>query len=324
MSGIVRITANERLFLATCALSGSASTKELAKLSGLKEHAVRYARDSLLEQGAIKPVWQVDPYILGFLEIATYFNRGSESSKGRAALEQKLIQHPKVSWLAKMGGTYQYGTVVYLRKMIELDRLFSLIRPTDSGAHFDKTVRIGLDWTVYTPSYLAPTRTPRQSIVMTSENEVVEVDKTDEKILRALAQHPHESLATIARSLSMTQSAFSYRFNRLSEQKVVRGLTYIVQMDKLRISTYRIFIVDRGLNEERKLLLKKTFANHPNVVAALSCTGNWDYELRFETENPEDVDQFCALIYDTFGSGIDSINVSQQFKILKRVAHPLA
>jgi hypothetical protein len=94
MSGIVRITANERLFLATCALSGSASTKELAKRSGLEEHIVRYARESLLEQGAIKPVWQVDPYILGFLEVATYFNRGSESSKGRAALEQKLFPVP--------------------------------------------------------------------------------------------------------------------------------------------------------------------------------------------------------------------------------------
>ena len=80
--------------------------------------------------------------------------------------------------------------------------------------------------------------------------------------------------------------------------------------------------MDRGLSSDQKQLIRKKFEACPNLVAALLCTGNWDYELRFEAETSQDLDTFCLDIYDTFGTAVDSIKTIQQFKILKRLGYP--
>jgi DNA-binding Lrp family transcriptional regulator len=317
------LTRNERIFLATCSLSGVDSLKELARISGLREHAVRYAVNALLERGAIKPVWQLDVFSLGFHGIATYFNRGAQRSSDRLALERTLAQHPSVTWLANLGGRFQYGLALNTKRLYDLDEIFSLIRPSEASTHFDKTVRIALDWSLFTPNYLAPSAPKRTSVVMVHPHEYPSLDDVDMKIVRCLSAYPHESLAQIARRVSMTASSFSYRFSKLTEKKIIRGLMYVPQIEKLGISAYRIFLIDRGLTEEKRTSFKKFLSLCPNIVSASRCTGSWDYELRFETEEAEDVDRFRQAIYDTFGSGVDSIDICQQFKTLKWLSIPL-
>jgi DNA-binding Lrp family transcriptional regulator len=319
----VSLTRNERAFLATCALSGSASLKELASLAGMREHAVRYAMSSLLERGAIKPCWQIDPFTLGLHGIAAYFNRGAESSRGRLTLERKLVSHPQVTWLAKMAGSYQYGIAFNTRRIYDLDDFFALLRPSEPAAHFEKTVRIALDWSLYTPNYLAPSGSKRQVLSMTPPRESINIDETDAAIVRTMASYPHESLPQIARRLSMGSSSFSYRFDKLRDRKIIRGLTYVQQTEKLGISTFRIFIVERGLSSEQKETFKDFLFACPHVVSCVRCAGSWDYELRFETETPEDLDAFCQKLYDTFGSGIGSLSICQQFRTLKWLSVPL-
>ena len=81
-------------------------------------------------------------------------------------------------------------------------------------------------------------------------------------------------------------------------------------------------IVERGLSVEDRDQLLKYLRSHPNVVALLTCAGGWDYEVRFETEEVEKLEEFCMSIVDTFGSRIGSILTSQQASILKRVSYP--
>jgi hypothetical protein len=57
-------------------------------------------------------------------------------------------------------------------------------------------------------------------------------------------------------------------------------------------------------------------------VAFLCCTGDWDFELRFESESVADIDVFCQLLYDTFGNGIGSLKTVQQLRVLKQIAFP--
>ena len=148
------------------------------------------------------------------------------------------------------------------------------------------------------------------------------MDETDDKILRALSKTPGASLPMVARALTMSPSSLQYRIDKLTERQIIRGKIYRLATDKVGIQTYRVLVVDRGMNEAQKTHFRKVIAQCPNVLAALSCTGSWDYELRFETEDSRDLDTFCQSLYDTFGAAIDLIKILQQFEVLKRLSYP--
>ena len=120
----------------------------------------------------------------------------------------------------------------------------------------------------------------------------------------------------------MSPSTFNYRFERLRERGVIAGMGYVLATEKLGIHLYRVMIVDRCLTKQQREHLLKVLSDHPNVGAIKKCTSNWDFELRFETEDPAEIDTFSQELYDRFGSGIDSITPVQQFKVLKRRALP--
>lgn len=317
-----RISEKDRIFLANFALGAELSVRDLAKRCEMSESTVRYTRDSLLDRGLIKPVYHIDMFSLGYIDCTAFINRGVESSSSRRRVEQKMISHPRVMALFQMGGGCQYMVWLQVKKLFEIEDLFALIRPDKSGATFEKSIRLALDWTVFTPNYLAPKHSKRSSISVSAQASLATIDDVDEKILQGLSRHPEMSLATLARTIQINPNTLIYRVDKLKERGIIRGLTYILQIDKLGIQTYRVLLVDRGLSSEQKNLLRNKFEACPNVVAALLCTGNWDYELRFEAETSQDLDSFCQDLYDTFGTAIDSIKTIQQFKILKRLAHP--
>jgi DNA-binding Lrp family transcriptional regulator len=322
MQSYTRLSEKERIFLASCLLDADGSDKELGEKSGLSQHATRNVRSSLLRRGLISPFYHIDLYALGFLNFTTFFNRGAESSAGQRRLEQSMMTLPRVLGFNRMGGGYRYMLWFWAKQVHEAEELFTTLRPTEAGAHFEKTVRLAFDWTVFTPRYLSDAPLRRAAIHMTSKTPLVSLDKTDDEILRALSTTPGASLPTIARTLSLPTSTLQYRIDKLKERRIIRGKLYRLATDKIGVQSYRVLIVDRGMSEAQKDLFRKEITQCPNVLAALSCTGNWDYELRFETENSRELDTFCQSLYDTFGGAIDSIKILQQFEILKRLGYP--
>jgi DNA-binding Lrp family transcriptional regulator len=322
MQSYIRLSDNERAFLAANLLNADATVKELSQRAGLSERTTRNVADSLLQRGIITPLYHIDLFALGYLDFTAFFNRGAESSAGQRQLEQTIMTLPRVMGLNRMGGGYRYMLWFWATQVHEADELFAVLRPTEAGAHFEKTVRLAFDWTVFTPQHLSRAPQKRAAIHMTSRTPLVTLDETDDKILRALSKNPAASLPMVARALAMSTSSLQYRIEKLTERQVIRGKIYRVATDKIGVQSYRVLIVDRGMNEAQKTHFRKAITRCPNVLAALSCTGSWDYELRFETEDSRELDIFCQSLYDTFGAAIDSIKVIQQFEVLKRLSYP--
>ena len=144
----------------------------------------------------------------------------------------------------------------------------------------------------------------------------------DKKILVAMTNHPASSTADLSRLTGMSASSLAYRIDKMRDEKILRGRMYSIKNYLLGIFMYRVMIVDCGLTESQRRQLFDVCAKTPNVVAFVVCTGSWDYELRFEAEQPEVVDNFCQHLIDLFGKAIGSVLVSQQLSTLKRSAYP--
>jgi len=322
MKPFIRLSDNERCFLAATTLNASVSAKETADRIGIREHKVRHIRDSLLKRGIITPLYLIDTFSIGYTDFRLFLSDIAAPSKIRTAFEKLVLQHHQVYWAARMSGAYQYAITFLSKDPCEMIDFFAAVQPKPDGIYAHKTISIAGDWTIFTQNYLAPEMRSRQSISMTTRQRTPSLERRDEVILETMAQHPTANLAALARASGMPSTTLGYRMDKLKEMKVVRGQIYLLNHQALGISVFRIMIVEKGLSGVERDRLRKQISSHPNVGALLICTGGWDYEIRFECSHPETVEDFCQAIIDDFGSGIGSIRVSQQVKSLKRVAYP--
>lgn len=316
------LSEKERLFLATTMLSAEASLKELAADLDMREHAVRYIRDSLIDREIIRPVYHIDYFAVGFNDFGIYLSRGSENTSGRRKFEAQIAKVPSVFWLAKTGGPYQYALSFLTERPYELGDLFSAARPTESGSHFEKSFALRLDWTIYPPSYLVGDIKKRKMVTTSSRHPRVALDDIDRKVLRTLSANPTKTVAEVSRLAGMNTSSVAYRVEQLRKKGVLRTQRYLLNVDKLGFNGHRLIIVDRGLSLEQRQQFFALCSRHPNVVAFLCCTGDWDFEIRIEAESPNLHDQFCQLLFDTFGNAIGSIKTMQQLHVFKHVSFP--
>lgn len=322
MKPFIRLSDNERCFLAVTTINASVSAKEVADRIGIREHKVRHIRDSLLKRGLITPLYALDTFRIGYTDFRVFLSDIAAPSKVRNAFEKLVLQHHQVYWAARMSGAYQYAITFLSKNPCEMIDFFAAVQPKPEGIYANKTISIAGDWTIFSQNHLAPEMRTRQSIYMTTRERIPALEKRDEDILELMARYPTANLAALARISGIPSTTLGYRIDKLKEMDVLRGQIYLLNYAALGISVYRIMIVEKGLSSAERDKLRKHLSTHPHVGALLVCTGGWDYEVRFECSNPDSVDEFCQSIIDDFGSGIGSIRVSQQVKNLKRVAYP--
>ena len=317
-----RLSEIERRLIVSWNLCADLSIREIAKRADIKEHRARHALMNLVRRGILVPMYLVDNYRLGFSDCGLFFAPSAESSELRRRFETSLEKHPRIIWLARMSGTFQYGATFMARRPHELVDFSAWMQPLSQGAYAHKTTRIGIDCTWFSPNYLAPEMTERHVVSVTSRGDSPSLDAIDRKILVTMTHNPASSTAQLSRLTGMSASSLVYRVDRMREERIVRGRMYSIKNYLLGIFMYRVMLVDCGLTETQRKQMYEECAKTPNVVAFVVCTGSWDYELRFEAEQPEEVDNFCQHLIDLFGKAIGSVLVSQQLSTLKRIAYP--
>jgi DNA-binding Lrp family transcriptional regulator len=322
MKPFIRLSENERLFIAAAALSAVTSAKEIASRMGVREHQVRRIRDSLIQREILKPIYLIDTYRLGFTDFRVFLAGITSPSKIRSAFEKRALSYPSVYWLAKMSGSYQYALTFLAKDATDMISFFPAMQPSPIGINAHKTIAIAGDWTIYSPNYLAPGYKHRDCHHLTCKERIPPLDRQDILILETLSRNPAIHTAGLARLTGIPVTSLSYRLEKLTELKVVRGQFYLFNNSLIGISAFRITIVEKGLSPSQRERLRRYMSHHPNVCAILTCAGSFDFEVRFECGDPEEVEDFVQNIVDTFGEELGAIEVSQQLRILKRIAYP--
>jgi len=324
MVPLYRLNEIERRLIVSWNLCADISVREIAQRADIREHKIRHALESLVRNGILVPSFLIDNYRLGYSDYGIFFSPSAETSVSRQAFENQMLADSRIAWLARMSGTFQYGATFMAKQPHDVVDFFETMQPATQGSYAKKTLRIGVDCTWFSPNYLAPDVSSRDSVSVTSREGTPPLDSVDHAILVAMARYPASSTAHLARSTGMNASSLAYRLQKLRELGVVRGRMYSINTARLGVLMYRVMILNCGLTEQDRKKLQSLCARNPNVVAFVVCTGSWDYELRFETEHPQLLDEFCQHLIDTFGQSIGSVKVSQQLSTLKRFAYPEA
>lgn len=118
------------------------------------------------------------------------------------------------------------------------------------------------------------------------QNDQIELDRFDRKILDVLARDGRISITDLAKEIGLSKSPTQARLRRLEAEGVITG--YRAMMDPVRLGLDHVAFVEVKLNDTREAALtafNRAIAQLPEVEQAHMMASNFDYLLKVRTTN---------------------------------------
>jgi Lrp/AsnC family leucine-responsive transcriptional regulator len=147
--------------------------------------------------------------------------------------------------------------------------------------------------------------------------EKIRLDKKDYKILYQLDLNSRQSDAEIGRKVGLSREVVKYRIKNLIKKGVIERFYTIIDVAKLGLTSYKIYLQFQNLNKEKEKDIVNFFLNHPNFEWLGSCSGRWDMIIGIWAENIHQFNRIFMEFSDKYGQYI----MNQAFTTTLGVLH---
>ncbi len=128
----------------------------------------------------------------------------------------------------------------------------------------------------------------------------IKLDLKDKKILSLLSENARESLTQIAKKVSLSRDAVSYRIKGYEKSGIIQGYRTIVDMNKFGFSNYHLFIKITNPSKEKEDSILKKLKELPFIRAILKFNGSYDYEIALIAKDSNSLDESLLKINNLF------------------------
>lgn len=311
----MKITSQDKAVLSAIQFNAHASANQIAKISGLKVHVVHYHLRRLKDEGIIRPGAFVNLSALGLEQYEILFSLSSETTKKRQAISQYFGSHNKVFWFAELGGNYQYGVSLGVRRSREVPEVFKEIAEKFGKVIQKKAVSLLTNVTLFKKKYLTDERgINAQSMLQENASKLdFRTDAIDYKILACLFDPAVESNHDMSRKTGIARATIEYRLKKLEQSNLIQAYIYYISARKLGLQTFKLLLYARGADPAFAAKLLNFCLKHKNVVSFIECLGNWDFEVTVEVLENKEMIELISLFYDNFGQYLTDIEVLTVF-----------
>jgi DNA-binding Lrp family transcriptional regulator len=275
-------------------LNARQTNSEIAKKVQLSKDAVGYRIKKLEEQGIIRGYNTiVDHARLGYIFYRAMFKLIDVSPEKLKVLINFLTKHPKVGWVSKLDGIWNFGFGIWVKSnqefrdfyFLEFGKKFkkyvkeSQIVPMTKFKHYERSYLIGKD------------KNPKNEIIEGGEKE--KYDETDVKILKILTKNAKTSLLEIAEKLKVNSMTIHHRIKRLEKIGIINGYRVNLNFNILKKDFYSVKVNMNNL--ERLEDFEKYVQKLPATIGIIETVGGYDFDFDIEVDNLE---EYYNLIED--------------------------
>jgi len=243
-----------------------------------------------------------DKVILGFI---TYINTSRLGYIGAAifisikANKQKefedfLKNSSFVSWVAKLSGIWNFGFSIVGKTNEELDEKFLLIFHKFKNDILDHRFTLHKKSTFFYEKYFNKEFKQKQRITFKQYN----LDYKDKIILRELSQNSRIDSVSLSKKISLTPQATLQRIKNLEQAGYIERYSIFLDLSKLNLFQYSIFVVNKNIDEKNKLI--KYLTQHKYVSFIAEYIGESFIEFGLFVDNPYGLRKILQEIEEAF------------------------
>lgn len=317
------LTEVERKILPELELNAELPSTDLAKRLNLPVHSLRYAVQRLLAKGVIVAYPFIDVHPLGYRISNLYFAVDAGAVATRNRLLSAIKENPQVSWIAELGGEYNYCASFVTRGDREVLDFIESLSAAVPHAITRKTVCQQLNLSLFPAKFLNPGCPRKSAISWGEDSEIFDADDTDYRVLQKLMEGGFQSNRNLARALGLPASTVDGRIEKLRKAKIFKGVVYLRNTQLMGTVEYKIFVSVFN----RSAVIRRKFYDfavaQPNVITFVELIGAWDYEIGVEVESPSAVSGVCDALRLTFGAELSRVDVVPLLRELKVACFPI-
>jgi len=137
-------------------------------------------------------------------------------------------------------------------------------------------------------------------VLQGGEKRKLNIDKTDEEIIRLLVNNGRMPVTEIAKRLKITPRIANYRIKNLKRQKIIVMSKIFLDLNKFNWIYCKALIKFKNLTKEKFNRFFQHCNTLKNLTYTINCIGSWDIELDFEIENFNKFHEIMLEIRDKF------------------------
>jgi DNA-binding Lrp family transcriptional regulator len=190
----------------------------LSKRLKLSREAVNYRIRRLQKAGVIRAfITKLNYRKLGLVNYNIYVKLSNMDASMRSSLVEELSRKKHVTWLASLGGRFDFAIEITTGSLEEFDRHFSDIFDSypDKIGNYQVQVATRIFQAIFSKKYLWKERGRVHAPTRAAHEKLVETDALDRKILSCTATDARASVLDISRRVSAPATTVSSRLRRL-------------------------------------------------------------------------------------------------------------
>lgn len=286
------------------------TNKQIAKKVGLSEQSVGNRIKQLISSGVIEYFFvKTNPSLLGYFHIKVYLRLTNMTQKKEKELIEHLMKQKNIFWLASLRGKYDLVISMYAKNMVDFSEKYAEIFKDWAEYISGRNVVMLEKAFTYTKAYLLENKTPEKIVYSVGKEKQVELDKTDEKILRILNAEARSSLVEISNKINVSPDTVNYRINNLQKKGIITGFGVKIDFTKIKGNYYLLFLKLQNMNQQKYEKIQILAETNRNIIIFIKTLGDHDLEFEIETQSNEDLDKIIKLLRDNFTNEVKDYEI---------------
>lgn len=265
----------------------------LAKRLGASREVITYRLNRLVaEKVILRFVTEINIQKLCYVGAAVFIDvRAGREKEFREYLEKNHF----VSWVAELSGIWSFGLSIYGKDNDEIDRKFLDLYQRFKEDIIDHRLTFHKRSHFFYEKYLEEKITP---LPKRKSSPPYRIDQIDRKILEVMAANARIDYVELSKTIPLTAPAIAQRIRQLESYGFIEKYSIFVDLTKLDLFQYSIFIVNKNIMDRTKLLAH--LSEHPRVSFIAEYVGEQFLEFGLFVKNPYELRTHMQKIEESF------------------------
>ncbi|MBS3074709.1 Lrp/AsnC family transcriptional regulator [Candidatus Pacearchaeota archaeon] len=294
---IMELDAKDRRILYELDKNARQPLSRIAKKVLLNRESVLYRIKKLFDKGIVRNYLTViNTSMLGFTHYKIYIKFQNINENQEKRFISDLTNNPHITWVASCDGSYSLIFAIKARTITELNDLLKVINNSYWKFIKEQHITTIINANHYYRDYLLnKSGTTERKINWGGNPKNIELDKINIEVLDQLSKNSRVTSVEIASKLGISADAVVNRIKKLQNEGIIQNYMLWPNVSLLEGFYYKVLVKTHSVNTDDEKRLKDYCRNNPNIVYALSCLGDWQFEMDLEVKN---ISEFREIIRD--------------------------
>lgn len=302
------------------------SIKDLSSHLKKSPQRLKYSISLLEKEGLIKnPHGIFDYSYFGLILFRVYFKSGYINEEVKKDLISKLLENPYITSIYELTGEFDLVIEFACPNPSKFNKEFKKVTSLTKVLS-DYKIILNIVTYVYPRSYLLKgLKFENFSIerIIGGDREIKGFNENEILVIKTLLSSPLIRFTDLSKISGLNVKTVKSIMKNLLKKNFIKGFRYTLDVDKLDITKFRIFLKLHNLDLQKESEFMDYITKNEEIIELNKTVGDWDVEIDIESLDKNKVRKIILNMRERFKHIIEKFNLIEMYNYHRKSYLPL-